>query len=100
MAEPKASHGERLEDNVQRANRHRTQAHRGIGDEGSVRRECRCEHARRRAANTIEREAELSLTKSRFDLFRYLGRINNDNVSANLLKLGHQLPPPHDVDSL
>src|SRR6202521_3418579 len=65
MAQPKASNGERLEDNVQRAYRHRTRAHRRIGDERTVRRERRGNHARRRAADTIEREAELSLTDRR-----------------------------------
>jgi hypothetical protein len=45
-----------------------------------------CEHARRRAADTIKREAELSLTDSRFDLFRDVGRVDDDEVSPNRLK--------------
>src|ERR1700691_3362980 len=100
MAQPKASNRERFEDNVQRADRHRRQGHRRIYDERAVGRERRCEHARRGAANTVKREAEVSLSDSSFDLFRDIGRIDDDYVSADRLELGHQLRPPHDVDGL
>src|SRR3981081_3079858 len=70
VAQEKAPHGDRLEDNVQRADGHRPPAHGRKADERAAGRERRCEHARRRAANTIKRQAELSLTDSRFDPFR------------------------------
>ena len=60
----------------------------------------RVEHAGRRAADTIQREAELSLIDSGFDLFRYIGRIDYDDISADRLELGHKLGPPDDVYGL
>ena len=45
-------------------------------------RESRDEHRGRGAADTIQREAELSLTYSSFDLFRYIGRIDDDDMAA------------------
>src|SRR5882757_9606972 len=83
MAQPKASHGNWLEDNVERADRHWSPAHRRKADERAVLRERRCEHARRRPADTIKREPDLSLTDCRFDLFRYIARIDDDDVRAN-----------------
>src|SRR5262249_48832032 len=35
-----------------------------------------------------------------FDLFRYIGRIDYDDISADRLELGHKLRPPDDVYSL
>src|SRR5260370_7258977 len=69
-----------------------------MGDERAVGRERRCEPACRWAAETITRETELSLTDSRFDLFSYIGRIHDHDVSANRLKLGYKLRAPDDVD--
>ena len=54
-------------------------------------RESRGEHARRWAADTVKRQAQLSLTDSCLDLFRDVGRIDDNNVSANRLKLGREL---------
>src|SRR5713101_209736 len=68
VAQEKAPHGDRLEDNVQRADGHRTPAHGRKADERAAGRERRCEHARRRAADAIKRQAELSLTDSRLIL--------------------------------
>jgi hypothetical protein len=38
------------------------------------------------------------MTDSRFDPFRDIGRFDDDDVSANRLKLGHEFWPPDDVD--
>src|SRR5882672_5986476 len=100
MAQPKAFHGNWLEDNVERADRHWSPAHRRKADERAVLRERRCEHARRGPADTVEREADLSLTDCRFDLLRYIARIDDDDVRAKRLKLGHELFPSHNVDGL
>ena len=100
VAQEKAPHGDRLEDNVQRADGHRTPAHGREADERAAGRERRCEHARRRAADAVKRQAELSLTDSRFDPCRDVGRIDDDDVSADRLKLGHELRAPDDVDGL
>ena len=76
------------------------EAHGRKADERAVGRERRCEHARRRAADAIKRQAELSLTDSRFDPFRDIRRVDDDDVSADRLKLGHELRTPDDVDGL
>jgi hypothetical protein len=55
------------------------------------RRENRCENARRRAADTVERQAELSQTERRFDLFRCIRR-SDDDVSANLPEARARVP--------
>ena len=100
VAQPKAPHRERLEDDVQRADGHRSLTHRRKADERAVGRERRCEHARRRAADAIKRQAELGLTDSRFDPFRDIRRIDDDNVSAERLELGYEFGAPDDVDGL
>src|SRR3982074_2410343 len=94
VAQKKAPHGDRLEDNVQRADGHRTPAHGRKADERAAGRERRCEHARRRAADAIKTQAELSLTDSRFDPFRDIGRVDDDDVYADRLKLSHELRTP------
>jgi hypothetical protein len=54
----------------------------------------------RRAADTIKRQAELSVTDSRFDPCCDIGRIDDDYVSAKRLEFGHELRAPDDVDGL
>jgi hypothetical protein len=54
----------------------------------AARRERRCEHARRRAADAIKRQAELGLTDSRFDPFRDIWRVDDNDVCADRLELG------------
>src|SRR6266436_5233422 len=100
MGHEKAPDGDGLEDNVQWADRHRSRAHSRKGDERTAGRERRCEHARRRAADTVKRETELSLIDRGFDPFRDIWRIDDDDVAANSLKLIHELWPADDVDGL
>src|SRR5580658_7883404 len=100
MSEPKSPRREVLENSVERAYRHGSLAHGRIDHERAVERERRCEHSCRWAADTVEREAELSLSDGSFDLFRYVGRIDDDNVSADRFELGHELRAPDDVYSL
>src|SRR6476619_7563170 len=59
----------------------------------------RWEHARRRAADTTRREAEVSLPTAALILSE-VGRFDDGDVSANRLKLGHELWPADDVDGL
>ena len=63
-------------------------------------RERRCQHARRRATDAIERQAELRLTDSRFDLVRDIRRVGDNDVSADRLELGHEFRAPDDADRL
>src|SRR5258708_27140560 len=100
VAQPKAPHRERLEDKIQRVDRHQTLAHGRKADQRAARRERRREHPRRRAADAVERQTELSLTDSRFDPFRDIRRVDDDYVSADRLELGHELWAPDDVDGL
>jgi len=69
-------------------------------DEGAMGRERRCQHARRRATDPIERQAELRLTDSRFDPVRDIRRVDDNDVSADRLELGHEFRAPDDVDGL
>src|SRR5260370_18368429 len=100
MGHEKAPDGDGLEDNVQWADRHRSQAHSRKGDERTAGRERRREHTRRRAADTVKRETELSLTDPCFDPFRGIGGIDDDTVPANKLKLIHDLSPADDDHAL
>src|SRR5262249_11298154 len=63
----------------------------------AVGRESRRERAGRGTADTIQRQAELGLADGSPDHFRYVSRINDHDISANRLELGHQLRPPDDV---
>src|SRR5271166_4372407 len=63
-------------------------------------RERRCQHARRRATDAIERQAELRLADSRFDPVRDIRRVDDNDVSADRLELGHEFRAPDDVDGL
>ena len=63
-------------------------------------RERRCQHARRRATDAIERQAELRLTDSRFDPVRDIRRVDDNDVSADRLELGYEFRAPDDVDGL
>src|ERR1700738_794967 len=100
MAQPKATHRERLEDKIQRVDGHRTLAHRRKADQRAVARERRCEHARRWAADAIERQADLGLTDSRFDPVRDIRSVNDNDVSADPLEFGHELWAADDIDGL
>jgi hypothetical protein len=73
---------------------HRTPAHGCKADEGAMGRERRCQHGRRRTTDAIERQAELRLTDSRFDPVRDIRRVDDNDVSADRLELGHEFRAP------
>jgi hypothetical protein len=56
----------------------------------------RCQDARRRATDAIERQAELRLTDSRFDPVRDIRRVDDNDVSADRLELGHEFRARQD----
>src|SRR5690348_17061264 len=65
VAHEETPHGERLEDDVQWADRHRRRAHGRKADERAVRGERRRKNPCRWAADTIKRQAKLSMADRR-----------------------------------
>src|SRR5207247_479573 len=95
-----ASYGDRLADNVQRADRQRIRTHGRKADELAAGRGRRWEHARRRPADTIKRQAEPGLTDSRCRPFWDTGSGDDHAVTANRRRLGREEADSRNDQSL